>query len=87
LALQEMAYECVPSIRVERRRCYFYRAINKEGNLIDVYLSETRDEKAAEAFFNHAKYPTSFQCKSPRIKNLLYILPLKLYLAKKPNTV
>jgi putative transposase len=38
-------------IRVEGRWCYLYRAIDKEGHLIDVYLSDTRDDAAAKAFF------------------------------------
>jgi transposase-like protein len=32
-------------LRVEGRWVYFYRAIDKEGNLIDVYLSDVRDQK------------------------------------------
>ena len=36
------------------RWCYLYRAINKEGNLVDVYLSDVRDQAAAEAFFTQA---------------------------------
>jgi putative transposase len=38
-------------IRVEGRWCYLYRAIDKDGNLIDVYLSDTRDDAAAKTFF------------------------------------
>lgn len=38
-------------IKVEGRWCYLYRAIDKEGNLVDVYLSDVRDQKAAEDFF------------------------------------
>jgi len=41
-------------IRVEGRWCYLYRAIDKEGNLIDVYLSDVRNQAAAEAFFKQA---------------------------------
>jgi len=33
---------------------YLYRAIDKEGNLVDVYLSDVRDQAAAEAFFKQA---------------------------------
>jgi transposase-like protein len=29
-------------IRVEGRWCYFYRAIDKENNLVDVYLSDVK---------------------------------------------
>ena len=45
-------------IRVEGRWCYSYRAIDKEGNLVDVYLSDVRDQAAAEAFFQQAKNAT-----------------------------
>lgn len=41
-------------LRIEGRWCYFYRAIDKEGNLVDVYLSDVRDQAAAEAFFKQA---------------------------------
>jgi len=37
---------------VEGRWCYFYRAIDRDSNLIDVYLSDTRDEAAARKFFS-----------------------------------
>ncbi|CAO3455153.1 Integrase, catalytic region [Azospirillum largimobile] len=33
---------------------YLYRAIDSDGNLIDVYLSATRNQAAAEAFFRSA---------------------------------
>ena len=38
-------------IKVSGQQYYLYRAIDKEGNLVDVYLSDTRDDKAAKAFF------------------------------------
>ena len=41
-------------IKVEGRWCYLYRAIDKQGNLVDVYLSDKRDQAAAEAFFKQA---------------------------------
>jgi transposase-like protein len=41
-------------IRIEGRWCYLYRAIDKEGNLIDVYVSDVRDQEAAEIFFRQA---------------------------------
>lgn len=41
-------------IKLNGEWCYLYRAIDREGNLVDVYLSQTRDQKAAEAFFNQA---------------------------------
>ncbi len=46
-------------IRVEGRWCYLYRAIDKEGNLVvDVYLSDIRDQTAAERFFQQAQKTT-----------------------------
>jgi putative transposase len=45
-------------IVIEGRWCYFYRAIDKEGNLVDVYLSDVRDQAAAEAFFEQAQATT-----------------------------
>ena len=41
-------------IRVKGRWCYLYRAIDEEGNLVDVRLSEKRDMEAAKAFFAQA---------------------------------
>jgi putative transposase len=37
---------------VDGHWCYLYRAIDKEGNLVDVRLSDERDQAAAEALFN-----------------------------------
>jgi transposase-like protein len=41
-------------IKVAGQWQYLYRAIDRDGNLIDVYLNETRDQEAAEAFFRSA---------------------------------
>jgi len=41
-------------LKIEGRWCYFYRAIDKQGHLVDVYLSDIRDLAAAEAFFEQA---------------------------------
>ena len=41
-------------LRVQGRWCYLYRAIDQEGNLVDVRLSEKRDMAAAKAFFKQA---------------------------------
>jgi putative transposase len=41
-------------VRVQRRWQYLYRAIDRDGNLVDVRLSNTRDLAAAEAFFRSA---------------------------------
>ena len=45
-------------VKIEGRWCYFYRAIDKAGNLVDVYLSDTKDQAAAEAFFEQAVITT-----------------------------
>jgi transposase-like protein len=45
-------------LKIEGRWCYFYRAIDKEGNLVDVYLSDVRDQAAAEAFFEQSQNTT-----------------------------
>lgn len=44
-------------IKVKGRWTYLYRAIDRDGNLVDVLLSEKRD-KAAEAFFRSARTVT-----------------------------
>ena len=41
-------------VKVKGRWVYYYRAVDKYGAIIDFYLSETRDEPAARAFFNKA---------------------------------
>ena len=41
-------------IKVQGQWRYLYRAIDRDGQLIDVRLSETRDLTAAEAFFRSA---------------------------------
>ncbi len=41
-------------LKVSGRWCYLYRAIDREGNLVDALLSETRDLDAARRFFRQA---------------------------------
>src|SRR5687768_13617098 len=41
-------------VKVEGRWCYLYRAIDREGNLVEALLSETRDMAAAQRFFAQA---------------------------------
>ncbi len=41
-------------LRVDGRWCYLYRAIDREGNLVDALLSERRDMAAAQRFFAQA---------------------------------
>jgi putative transposase len=43
---------------VHGRWCYLYRAIDRNGNLVDVLFSEHRDMAAAQAFFRSAKAVT-----------------------------
>src|SRR3954464_12571564 len=45
-------------LKVDGRWCYLYRAIDRNGALVDVLFSETRDMKAARAFFRSAKSVT-----------------------------
>jgi putative transposase len=40
---------------VHGRWCYLYRAIDRDGNLVDSLLSETRDRKAARRFFREVR--------------------------------
>ena len=42
-------------MKVNGRWCYLYRAIDREGNLVDSMLSETRDMDAAQRFFHQAQ--------------------------------
>jgi len=41
-------------IRVNGRWCYLYRAIDRDGNLVEALLSEQRDMDAAQRFFARA---------------------------------
>jgi putative transposase len=41
-------------VKVQGRWCYLYRAIDREGNLLDAMLSETRNLEAAKQFFARA---------------------------------
>ena len=41
-------------IKVKGKWLYYYRAVDKFGNIVDYYLSPNRDEAAAKAFFNKA---------------------------------
>jgi transposase-like protein len=42
-------------IKVHGRWCYLYRPMDRNGNLVDSLLSETRDLKAAQRFFRGAR--------------------------------
>ena len=41
-------------IKIKGKWVYYYRAVDKYGAIVDFYLSETRDEPAARAFFDKA---------------------------------
>src|SRR3954452_21191006 len=45
-------------LKVHGRWCYLYRAIDRNGNLVDVLLSEHRDMAAAQEFFRSAQAVT-----------------------------
>ena len=47
-------------LKVRGRWTYLYRAIDRDGNLIDAMLSEHRDMQAAKAFFRSAKATMGF---------------------------
>ena len=47
-------------LKVQGRWCYLYRAIDRDGNLIDTMLSPTRDMKAARRFFRSARSVAGF---------------------------
>ncbi|MBT4963653.1 MAG: DDE-type integrase/transposase/recombinase [Francisellaceae bacterium] len=55
--------------------CYLYRAIDKQGDLVDVYLSDTRDQVAVENFFKQDH--TQFNLL--QIKSLHYIQQLRMF--------
>ena len=45
-------------LKVRGRWCYLYRAIDRDGNLVDTMLSEHRDMAAAQAFLRSAQAVT-----------------------------
>jgi transposase-like protein len=45
-------------LKVQGRWCYLYRAIDRNGDLVDTMLSEHRDMAAAKVFFRSAKAAT-----------------------------
>ena len=45
-------------LKVRGRWCYLYRAIDRDGDLVDTMLGEHRDMAAAQAFFRSAKSAT-----------------------------
>src|SRR5689334_5377018 len=45
-------------LKVRGRWCYLYRAMDRNGDLVDTRLSEHRDMAAAKAFFRSAKSAT-----------------------------
>ena len=48
-------------LKVRGQWRYLYRAVDRNGNLIDTMLSEHRDMKAAQAFFHSAKATMGFR--------------------------
>jgi putative transposase len=47
-------------LKVQGGWCYLYRAIDRDGNLVDTMLNKSRDMAAAQAFFRSAKATTGF---------------------------
>lgn len=50
-------------IKIKGKWVYCYRAVDKYGAIIDFYLSETRNEQDARAFFNKAIESSGLPCK------------------------
>ena len=48
-------------LKVRGQWCYLYRAVDRDGNLIDAMLSEHRDMQAAKAFFRSARATMGFR--------------------------
>jgi transposase-like protein len=48
-------------LKVRGRWCYLYRAVDRDGNLIDAMLNEHRDMKSAQAFLRWAKATMGFR--------------------------
>ena len=48
-------------LKVRGRWCYLYRAIDRDGNLIDAMFSAHRDMRAAKAFFCSARATMGFR--------------------------
>uniref|UniRef100_UPI000AE15ADC DDE-type integrase/transposase/recombinase n=1 Tax=Vibrio mediterranei TaxID=689 RepID=UPI000AE15ADC len=51
-------------IKAKGKWVYYYRAVDKCGNMVDYYLSPNRDEEAAKAFLNKANAKIVYQEKS-----------------------
>src|SRR5215218_11029621 len=49
----------VEYVKVRGKWCYLYRAIDRDGNLVDSMLSPTRDTAAAQRFFGSAQSVTN----------------------------
>jgi putative transposase len=47
-------------LKIQGRWCYLYRAIDRDGNLIDTMLSATRDMRAAQRFCRSARLVAGF---------------------------
>ncbi len=50
-------------VRVKGQNCFLYRAIDRQGNLVDCMLSKTRDMKADKKFLRAAKGVTGLKPK------------------------
>jgi putative transposase len=46
--------------KVHGHWCYLYRAIDRDGHLVDTMLSATRDMRAAKSFFRSARSVAGF---------------------------
>ncbi len=48
-------------VRVKGKECYLYRAVDRDGNLIDCMLSDKRDMAAAKRFLRGARMVTGYE--------------------------
>ena len=51
---------CCGYLKVHGHWCYLYRAIARDGHLVDTMLSATRDMRAAKRFFRSARSVAGF---------------------------
>ena len=63
-------------IKVKGHLVYLYRAIDRDGNLVDVLLSEKRDKAAAEAFSRSARTVTGLSRSESPVMDTTPILEL-----------
>lgn len=69
-----------PILRSKGKWVYYYRAVDKYGAIIDFYLSETRNEQDARAFFDKAINSSGLPSKVVIDKNAAALDTIKISL-------